>query len=322
MSAPLLSNLVNLYAFFTYLDEQGIPWRPLAQQCHFPDLAGEDRWITTRQALHFLQLLPQARSHPLGIEVALRMQLEQLSPSLAGELRACRDLPAAIALLMSRLSTLSNHVQIWPERREGEWLLCHRGEIRPGIAGSDQIEWFRAVALIQFCRAILGPTWWPARMTMSSARPAYPLPPALAGIAIDYGHAEATLTLPLAPEAHPFPAPPPSQPRLAALTGLADSYATHPHFDLPWFAALLGLSVRTLQRLLAQEGTRFRTLRDTARYRRARALLTDPLLTIDDIAWQCGYSDTANFNRAFRAWSGLTAARYRQRLKTGESGTN
>lgn len=77
-------------------------------------------------------------------------------------------------------------------------------------------------------------------------------------------------------------------------------------------AAALGTSPRTLKRRLADEGTTFTALLDEQRRDRALLLLRSPELTIEAVAEGVGYSDVANFTRAFRRWTGSTPASYRR----------
>lgn len=48
------------------------------------------------------------------------------------------------------------------------------------------------------------------------------------------------------------------------------------------------------------------------RIKRARNLLTDPDLTLNDIALMCGFSSHAHFSRAFRDITGMTPQRWRK----------
>lgn len=69
-------------------------------------------------------------------------------------------------------------------------------------------------------------------------------------------------------------------------------------------AKRLSVSSRTLKRRLAEQGTSFSELLDDARRQQALLLLEDRRLTLDAIADRLGYSDTANFTRAFKRWTG------------------
>jgi AraC-like DNA-binding protein len=85
--------------------------------------------------------------------------------------------------------------------------------------------------------------------------------------------------------------------------------------SLPDAARRLSVSPRTLKRRLAEQGTTFSTLIDDARRRSALLLLEDRRLTIDAIAMSLGYSDTANFTRAFKRWTGQTPGEARSSHK-------
>ena len=72
------------------------------------------------------------------------------------------------------------------------------------------------------------------------------------------------------------------------------------------------LSTRTLKRKLASEGTSFTQLLEDVRRQRALLLLDDRDLGVAEIAARLGYSDVANFTRAFRRWTGTTPAALRK----------
>jgi AraC-like DNA-binding protein len=78
-------------------------------------------------------------------------------------------------------------------------------------------------------------------------------------------------------------------------------------------AAALGLTPRTLQRRLAERGTSFQAEVNILRAALARDLLRgDPSLSIATIAARLGFADVANFHRAFRNWTGMTPAQWRE----------
>ena len=80
-------------------------------------------------------------------------------------------------------------------------------------------------------------------------------------------------------------------------------------------ARRLHVSVRTLIRHLKLAGTSFQSLRDEALKDKALQLLRRPGLSIHDIASLLGYSDAANFGRAFKRWFGLSPGAYRKTIK-------
>jgi AraC-like DNA-binding protein len=83
-------------------------------------------------------------------------------------------------------------------------------------------------------------------------------------------------------------------------------------------ARRLAIAPRTLQRRLSQEGTSFDAERESARKEAASAFLTDPTLSIAEIAFLLGYSEPAAFHRAFKRWHGTTPQAFRQQGPTPE----
>lgn len=75
------------------------------------------------------------------------------------------------------------------------------------------------------------------------------------------------------------------------------------------------VSARTIERYLRQENVSFRQLLNQARFERACELLDNPLTTVAHIAQRLGFSDAANFSRAFRRAIGITPTVYRRREK-------
>ncbi len=83
--------------------------------------------------------------------------------------------------------------------------------------------------------------------------------------------------------------------------------------SLTELAHTLNLSARTLDRYLAREGSSFRELSTRVRHQMACELLRGGTLNITQIAYQLGYTDAANFTRAFRRQANCSPSDYRQR---------
>jgi AraC-like DNA-binding protein len=80
-------------------------------------------------------------------------------------------------------------------------------------------------------------------------------------------------------------------------------------------AGLLNLSARTLDRYLKSEGVGFRDLSQRIRHDKALEMLTQQALTITQIAYELGYTDPANFTRAFKAIAKVGPNEFRLGLK-------
>jgi AraC-like DNA-binding protein len=77
--------------------------------------------------------------------------------------------------------------------------------------------------------------------------------------------------------------------------------ANPPNFEA--VAKLLGVNDRSLRRQLRQQGFSFRGLRDELRTQIALKYLRNTTLANEDIALALGFSDAANFRRAFHRWT-------------------
>ena len=75
--------------------------------------------------------------------------------------------------------------------------------------------------------------------------------------------------------------------------------------------AAAGMSSRTFQRQLKEEGTSFSDLLADVRRSETLKRLKERNLTIAAIATDLGYSDQAAFTRAFRRWTGVPPSRFR-----------
>ncbi|WP_042300449.1 AraC family transcriptional regulator [Paraburkholderia kururiensis] len=76
-------------------------------------------------------------------------------------------------------------------------------------------------------------------------------------------------------------------------------------------AAALKMTSRTLRRHLASEGTSFVAIVDDVRCSLATEYLKTTRLSTDDVAMLVGFSDTANFRRALKRWTGKGAGEIR-----------
>jgi AraC-like DNA-binding protein len=86
-------------------------------------------------------------------------------------------------------------------------------------------------------------------------------------------------------------------------------------WTLKAMARHLNMSDRTLQRRLAEEGTRYQLLHNEWLMGEARQLLREKNLSIESIALLLGYSDVSNFRCACRRWFGTSPNEYRAQLR-------
>ncbi|MGL6312442.1 helix-turn-helix domain-containing protein [Vibrio sp. WXL103] len=311
----LVTSSSNIAPHIEYCEKKGLDWSSVAKECELPiELMVNNQWLPTRDLMRFIHQLDVRFGPQIGFEIGLSATVEQLLPQLASELNDCNSLENALLRLSVTLSNLTSHVCIWTEYRDGKWWLCHRDNAsRSHIKGFTQGEWFRMLAMIGFCRRYLGKDWLPDKAELVSGwRNPEVLPKSFQRTAIEYECQFGAFTVPLADDYQPIAF---HQSELGwhnAIKRLVTAYAILPWFSVEWFADMIGMTTRTLQRNLKREGMTFKTLRDEARADHAKRLLTQTQLPIQEICWLVGYNDLSNFNRAFKGWTGVTAPMYRR----------
>ncbi len=77
-------------------------------------------------------------------------------------------------------------------------------------------------------------------------------------------------------------------------------------------AEYLGMNLRTLQRKLQKESVSYQQLLDQIRKQKAKTLLKQSQLSLNDISDRLGFSEVRSFHRSFKSWTGKTPREYRE----------
>jgi AraC-like DNA-binding protein len=77
-------------------------------------------------------------------------------------------------------------------------------------------------------------------------------------------------------------------------------------------AESMGMTPRSLHRHLRKENVGYRDILDSLRQNLAVQYLKQRHLSVIDVAFQLGYSDSSNFTRAFKRWFRVSPSQYRQ----------
>jgi AraC-like DNA-binding protein len=261
----------------------------------------------------------------------------------AGEANAFESLGAfgkAVSRSLTTRHALDTFCRLvpWFTSGSGFWLsesgedlwLCRR-PVETFDAGRRQMEQYVLMQMIKVVRLGAGPRWLPARIDLQSDPwPALVETKALAGTEIRYRRAATAIAIPravLARELRPRPGdagasgkkPPdhlvstaPARDFAGSIRQLAGTLLREGCPRIETVAEIAGLSVRSLQRRLRAEGHSYSELVEQARYLAAREMLRDGGIGITEVALDVGYSDAANFNRAFRRWTGVTPRQFRR----------
>lgn len=82
--------------------------------------------------------------------------------------------------------------------------------------------------------------------------------------------------------------------------------------DLVSFGQINRMGKRTIQRALSEEGTTFRTIKETLSFEFAKRVMTEQDYSISDIALHLGYADASQFIRAFKRANGITPLQWKK----------
>lgn len=85
-------------------------------------------------------------------------------------------------------------------------------------------------------------------------------------------------------------------------------------------ARQLGLSLRSLQRRLSEEGTTFVALLNDTRRMLAREHLEAGRYSVSEVTFLLGFADVSAFSRAFKRWTGVSPSAYRQSPRGSRGG--
>ena len=231
---------------------------------------------------------------------------------------AAPTLGSALELFLRDVSQHSSHARFSLVRgRKAVWFCRH------GIDGIDvgawQIELYVLGVMVHVVRRALGADWTPQALKLKRRPPRGSRLPAPFGDAkVDYGAGVTAIQLPsmalVQPLARSEPHPPLREP---IEYGIAESVRLVLRHTLPTGVAavdgtarLAGVTSRTLQRWLKQEGMTFEDILDGQRRDEAIRMLAVPSARITKIAARLGYADPSNFTRAFRRWTGVAPSEY------------
>lgn len=94
--------------------------------------------------------------------------------------------------------------------------------------------------------------------------------------------------------------------------GLVYERFSREEIRLETLAKQLGVSARSLQRRLSDEGTSLAAIEDEVRQALARRYVADPTLGLAEVAYLLNFRDLSGLYRAFRRWTGKTPVEYRR----------
>lgn len=320
-----------------FLDAAGAPAERYLAAARFSPRVAEDPegLVPLRQVLEFVDRTANDEgAENIALLVADRTGLDGLG-ALGRVIRGSATVRDAIASAAAHIRHYNSAERIWLLPEDDRVLVCHALDV-PGATGERHGNLFAVMLLIKVIRMAAGPKWWPGEIRLPvtetqrlkryeavlaadlvlHAQPFYAIVldrPLLARAVIDSGEPGKAGTADAAFLRSSAPARDLSTSVRQAIGGLL--CGGYP--DVRLAADLAGLSARTFMRRLAEEGTSYERLVEQARFEAAVDLLRGDELKLIDIAYELGYTDPANFSRAFRRWAGMPPSEYRRHCAMG-----
>lgn len=329
---PILLIRVGVFLpIVNFLDQIGTPSDRLLEQVSLSPAAldNPDRLLTLYQGA----ALAESAAALEGLETLGFLVGRQTPPYKLGALGKILQNSLTLFDLLTTIEqtvSMANSGQHVSLRWAGDWVWWQFHCDNPGRVSNLQTHRYDLGLYLNALRQVLGPDWKPTELHLEG-------PPCRALLAMDdfvgttihflcpYNAIKiprAALSLPYNPTAtgddingHPdydrFRQTAPSLTFLDSLQQLVQAMLPYGCPDIALVAAASGLSVRTLQRHLTKAGLTYSKLVDRVRFNRAVALLQQPDAKLIEIASELGYTDQANFSRAFRRWAGVSPHEYR-----------
>ncbi len=258
----------------------------------------------------------------LGYAVADQARIEGLG-DFGRSLARSLTLHDALGKLRRQFADYSSAEQIWPTRSGAKVLFLHRHVYDTG-PGRREAQQCALLLMRDLIRHVAGPDWQPGEVLIT---PDHDVPATQE--AFETNNVRQTASCGFA-----FPAEFLSQPfeRFRAenrdLTAFEASVPgagfvrsvketiaaliVEGRCHLSVLAEVLGTHPRTLQRNLSECHHQYSDILAEVRFEAATKLLEDPHRKVIEIAFDLGYTDPANFTRAFRQWTGISPSDFRE----------
>lgn len=320
-----------LTGFVTFLEEIGAPVQRLLVTAKLPTsvLQSPESLLPLKQVCEFYEQSARTEGcENLGLLAGQKIQIEELG-AFGRLLCHSPTLHDAIQTAIHMIATFSSGDRIWLTEQGNQVWLC-RKFINQIDAGRQQADQYSVMIMIHLIQLVSGYEWNPTEIHLETSKfpglnqietlsntkvlfeqecTAVGFPRSLLSLPLKnldkYGDAQSykdyQILLSSAP-ATDFP---------GSIRQIAASLLKEGYPDVQLIAEIVGISVRSLQRQLHEADLTYSHLIEQVRFDRSVQLLSDPTVKLTDISAELGYTDAANFTRAFRRWTGVSPSDFR-----------
>ena len=263
-----------------------------------------------------------------GLKVGLQTSLASLG-AYGKVITSAPTIKHALEASCRLIHLHTSDARLWLIPAGDEVWFC-RNRFRGPKFGRSQVEQYVLTRLIDYVRLGAGPSWQPAKVRLQTPEAAgQELRDALGDPEIRIGQKVTAIAVPCGllrqPMRHrrtPDEAGEAQEARLrdtAPATSFCGSLRQltaallkqEGPLRIETMAEITGLSVRSLQRRLAECGLSHLQILEQVRYQAATRLLENSEIRITDIGMELGYAESSHFTRAFKRWAGVTPSEYR-----------
>jgi AraC-like DNA-binding protein len=323
----------HLAPYLKFFQEKGVYTEAVLSKFKLPT-ALEDQPEAILPLLPVVRLLSYLERtqgvHDSGILISNHINLKLLNPVNQQLISSAPTVQVALDLFLRAAVTESSVVEGWVSLEGDEVRLCNSY----GISIDDEeiriIKIHFLLLIIAVIRVFTGPRWFPRQIGFQCRTPLSPvsgkhfpgtqfvfgqpcswlsIPKEMLGIRKSGGEASRRTTSSLLDEVFPSTGYRESFER--SLKRVITAYLADGYPSIELAGEITGMSVRTLQRNLAQAKTSYSKLVEDARFEAASDLLKKSDTKIIDVAYAVGYEDPSHFARAFRRVTGITPRQYR-----------
>ncbi len=330
MAAIPLIRTSLLLRFTNFLDQVGVPTVKWMERSPLsPALLNHpEGLLPIVQASALIEQIARAEGiDTLGLIVGQRTQAHNLGDYglLLSRSLTLYDLLLTLERTINLLNSGERVRLTW--QSDAVWLQSHLYAIAKNDA--PQSHYFSLMTHLSMIRMALGHQWKPPAVQIAiKPNQAIAMLTDLEGVHVQYDALynsikipKALLNVPLAFHHQTANLPSPNDNQLYTSAPASDLVESLRQFiaallpqgypDIALAAEAAGLSIRSLQRRLAASGLNYGAVVEQVRFKLAVQYLQDPTLKLTHIAAELGYTDAANFTRAFKRWTGLSPRAYR-----------
>lgn len=332
MTAIYLARTSLLLPFIRFLNQIGAPTERLLNQAKISPLLldNPEALLPTYLMFRFVeQAAHQEGIDGFGLIVGQTTQILELG--LFGHL-LCHSLTLfdLLQTLERTLRSLSSGEQAWVTETP-DWVWLHhryRWDSAPHVA-YQQTRLYATVLYLKAFQLALGENWHsPAiHLQLGESRKLANLD-LFAKTHLSFAQASGAIAVPRSLLSMPLNRLPNLQPLkntcealqastpaanfVGSLRQLLQSLLPYGPPDIQLAAAAAGMSRRSFQRRLTENQLNYSQLIEQIRLDMAVQSLQDPTIKLVEIADELGYTDAANFTRAFKRWTGVSPRQFRR----------